>query len=58
MKFTHVSIVTAKFSRMKEFYQDILQLAPREYQGNYVEFLTEGGILSLYQHPDGDRGLH
>ncbi|MBM4273204.1 MAG: hypothetical protein FJ134_01905 [Deltaproteobacteria bacterium] len=49
MKLTHVCLVTARFDRMKEFYQDILQTAPKKYQGDYVEFVTEGAILSLYQ---------
>lgn len=49
MKLTHVCLVTARFDRMKEFYRDILQTAPQEYQGEYAEFATEGAILSLYQ---------
>jgi catechol 2,3-dioxygenase-like lactoylglutathione lyase family enzyme len=48
MKLSHVCLITDNLERLKKFYQDILQLSPREFEGDYVEFPTEGAILSLF----------
>lgn len=48
MKLSHICIITDNLERLKKFYRDILQLEPREFKGDYVEFPTEGAVLSLF----------
>jgi len=47
MKLTHCCIVTQDVERLRRFYRNILQIEP-QYGGDYVEFLTDGGVLSLF----------
>ncbi len=49
MKLSHVCIITKNLDRLKEFYQDILQLPPQQFKDDYVEFPTPGAILSLFK---------
>ena len=48
MNLTHTCIVTENVERLCSFYQDLLQIEPQIYGEDYVEFITERGILSLY----------
>lgn len=47
MKFTHSCIITNDVPRLTEFYKEILQIEPTG-EGNYIEFPTENGLLSLF----------
>jgi len=38
MTLTLVTIVTANLALMRTFYQQVLQIEPQIYRGNYVEF--------------------
>ncbi len=46
---THVCIITPQFARMKDFYQRLLRLEPKEFTEDYVEFQVPGAIVSLYE---------
>lgn len=48
VKVTHVCLITPQFDRMKEFYRRLLQLEPKKFQEDYVEFQIPGAIVSLY----------
>jgi catechol 2,3-dioxygenase-like lactoylglutathione lyase family enzyme len=48
MKLTHSCIITGNIEGLREFYKDVLQIEPQIYGDSYVEFPTEGGILSLF----------
>ena len=41
MKLALVTIVTANLEPMRTFYQEVLQIEPQIYRGNYVEFTLE-----------------
>lgn len=47
MKFTHSCIITKDVKSLCEFYKEILQIEPCG-EGDYMEFPTENGILSLF----------
>ena len=49
MKLTHICIVTENLPGLRDFYQKILQLPPEQFKNDYVEFGTEGAILSLFE---------
>ena len=49
VKFTHACVITQKMAAMRDFYQEVLQVEPKVYQEDYLEFPLEGAILSLYQ---------
>jgi catechol 2,3-dioxygenase-like lactoylglutathione lyase family enzyme len=49
MKLALVTIVTANLEPMRTFYQQVLQIEPPIYCGNYVEFTLETGILALWR---------
>ena len=48
MKLTHNCIITEDVERLRTFYRDVLQIEP-QHGGDYVEFPTEGGTLSLFR---------
>ena len=48
MKLTHTCIVTENVKRLLQFYRDVLQVQPQVFGEDYVEFVTEGGTLSLF----------
>ena len=52
MKLALVTIVTANLEPMRTFYQQVLQVEPRIYRGNYVEFSLEGGTLALWRQSE------
>jgi hypothetical protein len=41
MKLALVTIVTAHLEQLRTFYQEVLQIEPETYRGNYVAFATE-----------------
>ena len=49
MKLALVTIVTANLEPMRTFYQQVLQIEPQIYRGNYVEFTLETGTLALWR---------
>lgn len=50
MKLTHCCIITEKIKELSEFYKEVLQIEPQVYGEDYVEFPTEGGVLSLFSY--------
>jgi len=52
MKLALVTIVTANLEPMRTFYQEVLQIEPQVYRGNYVEFATEAGTLALWRQSE------
>jgi len=49
VKFTHACLITQKMAAMRDFYREVLQVEPKVYQDDYLEFPLEGAILSLYK---------
>jgi catechol 2,3-dioxygenase-like lactoylglutathione lyase family enzyme len=49
VKVTHVCIITPQFAKMKEFYTRLLQMEPKKFTEDYVEFQIPGAIVSLYE---------
>ncbi len=47
MKMTHVCVITEDVKELSEFYSKALKIEP-DFYGDYAEFPTEGGILSLF----------
>jgi uncharacterized glyoxalase superfamily protein PhnB len=52
MKLALVTIVTANLEPMRTFYQEVLQIEPQIYRGNYVEFPLEAGTLALWRQSE------
>jgi catechol 2,3-dioxygenase-like lactoylglutathione lyase family enzyme len=52
MKLALVTIVTAHLEPMRTFYQQVLQIEPQSYRGNYVEFPLETGTLALWRQSE------
>jgi uncharacterized glyoxalase superfamily protein PhnB len=52
MKLALVTIVTANLEPMRMFYQQVLQIEPQIYRGNYVEFPLEAGTLALWRQSE------
>jgi catechol 2,3-dioxygenase-like lactoylglutathione lyase family enzyme len=52
MQLALVTIVTANLELMRTFYQQILQIEPQTYRGNYVEFALEAGTLALWRQSE------
>ena len=52
MKLALVTIVTAHLEPMRTFYQQVLQIEPQIYRGNYVEFTLEAGTLALWRQSE------
>jgi catechol 2,3-dioxygenase-like lactoylglutathione lyase family enzyme len=52
MKLVLVTIVTANLEQMRTFYQEVLQIEPQTYRGNYVEFALEAGTLALWRQSE------
>jgi hypothetical protein len=52
MKLALVTIVTANLEPMRTFYQQVLQVEPQIYRGNYVEFPLEAGTLALWRQSE------
>ena len=50
MKLTHCCIITENIQELAEFYKEALQIKPQIYGEDYVEFPTEGGVLSLFNY--------
>jgi predicted enzyme related to lactoylglutathione lyase len=48
-KLTHACIITLRLEAMRDFYREVLQVEPKVYQDDYLEFPTQGAILSLYK---------
>lgn len=44
--------MTDNLEQMRAFYQDLLQLAPQTYRGNYVEFSTPAATLALWRQSE------
>ncbi len=49
VQITHVCIITPQFAKMKEFYARLLQIEPKKFTEDYVEFQIPGAIISLYE---------
>lgn len=47
MKLTHCCIITENLNVLSDFYENVLKIEPQKY-GDYIEFCTDMGILSLY----------
>jgi uncharacterized glyoxalase superfamily protein PhnB len=52
MKLALVTIVTANLDSMRAFYQEVLQVEPQIFRGNYVEFPLETGTLALWRQSE------
>jgi uncharacterized glyoxalase superfamily protein PhnB len=52
MKLALVTIVTANLEPMRTFYQQVLQIEPQVYRGNYVAFPLEAGTLALWRQSE------
>ena len=52
MKLALVTIVTVNLEQMRTFYQEVLQIEPQTYRGNYVEFALEAGALALWRQSE------
>ena len=52
MKLALVTIVTTNLEQMSTFYQEVLQIEPQTYRGNYVEFPLEAGTLALWRQSE------
>jgi catechol 2,3-dioxygenase-like lactoylglutathione lyase family enzyme len=52
MQLALVTIVTANLELMRTFYQEVLQIEPQTYRGNYVEFALEAGTLALWRQSE------
>ena len=52
MKLALVTIVTAISNKCAPFYQEVLQIEPQTYRGNYVEFALESGTLALWRQSE------
>jgi uncharacterized glyoxalase superfamily protein PhnB len=52
MKLALVTIVTGNLESMHTFYQEVLQIEPQIYRGNYVEFPLEAGTLALWRQSE------
>ena len=55
VKFTHVCLITKKLETLRDFYREVLQVEPKVYQEDYLEFPVEGAILSLYRQESLER---
>jgi catechol 2,3-dioxygenase-like lactoylglutathione lyase family enzyme len=52
MRLALVTIVTAHLEPMRTFYQQVLQIEPQIYRGNYGEFPLETGTLALWHQSE------
>lgn len=52
MKLALVTIVTQHLEEMRAFYQEVLQIEPQTYRGNYVEFPTVAGTVALWRQSE------
>ena len=52
MKLNLVTSVTANLEPMRSFSQQVLQIEPQIYRGNYVEFTLETGTLALWRQSE------
>src|SRR5262245_30926229 len=52
MRLALVTIVTAHLEQMRTFYQEVLQIEPQIYRGNYIEFTLEAGTLALWRQSE------
>ena len=48
MKLTHSCIISENVKKLSDFYKEVLQIEPQTYGDNYIEFPTDGGVLSLF----------
>jgi predicted enzyme related to lactoylglutathione lyase len=55
VKLTHSCLITQKLETLRDFYREVLQVEPRVYQDDYLEFPSEGAILSLYKQESLDK---
>lgn len=49
VRVSHICIITPQFARMKEFYRRLVQLEPKQFTDDYVEFQLPGAIVALYE---------
>ena len=38
MHVTHICLITPKFKQMEDFYRQVLQMEPKRFQEDYLEF--------------------
>jgi catechol 2,3-dioxygenase-like lactoylglutathione lyase family enzyme len=55
VQFTHACIITQNLETLRDFYREVLQVEPKVYQEDYLEFPLEGAILSLYRQESLER---
>lgn len=55
MKLTHACLITKDLTGLRDFYREVLQVEPKVYQDDYIEFPTAGAILSLYKQESLDK---
>jgi catechol 2,3-dioxygenase-like lactoylglutathione lyase family enzyme len=55
MKLTHACLITRNLAGLRDFYREVLQVEPKVYQEDYIEFPTAGAILSLYKQESMDK---
>jgi uncharacterized glyoxalase superfamily protein PhnB len=57
VKLTHACFVTQKLEILRDFYRQVLQVEPKVYQEDYLEFSTGGAVLSLYRQESLDKTI-
>ena len=57
MKLTHACLITQRLETLRDFYRQVLQVEPRIFQDDYLEFPTGGAILSLYKQESLDKTI-
>jgi len=55
MKLVLTTIITQELERMRDFYQQILQIAPEIYRDNYVMFTTATSTLALWRQTEAEQ---
>jgi len=55
VKLTHACLITNNLENLRDFYREVLQVEPKIYQEDYLEFPTGEAILSLYKEESLDK---
>jgi len=55
VQLTHACIITKNLEKLRDFYREVLQVEPKVYEGDYLEFPLKGAILSLYKQERLDK---
>jgi len=55
VKLTHACLITKQIEALRDFYREVLQVEPKVYEDDYLEFPLEGATLSLYKQESLDK---